>query len=369
MAYGTLPTSSGLLDLPIQSYTPFAPGGITDVQRMGWLSQLQGLGAQMPAAQQYAAQMGGLAGAAPGMLSALTTNNPYAMETAQGARNVYGGYAGWTPNATSRFVQGTGASFDPMNQYLTGMVSEANKQLGREFNQSVMPQLNRAAVGAGPGAYGGTRAGVAQGIREQGLADAMQRQTTNMLGQGYEAGLGRYVQDRANSLGAINQALGTAQQGRLGALDIGTRLGQMQSQYGLEGLGMLPGIYNQAYQSGIIPGNLQGQFGGLLGNIGGAQQGANQNLSNWYNQQFGQVQQQPWTNAAQYASMISPYTSPGTMTQPYNPQVVPTGTSPLQGALGGAMAGYGLWNAYQNASNTPNTPTTGGGANPFDIYR
>ena len=390
--YGVLPTASGLMDQPMMPQSPFGPAGITDAQKFGWLTQLQGLGQQMPATQQYANNMGNLAnqatntynqggfgwnpymGGAYGMAQG-APNQPGFGAAANAAGNTLGRYGGGWSGQMANTINQTGASFNPMNQYLTGMVGEANKQLGRDFNQQVMPAMNRAAIASGSGGYGGTRAGVAQGVREQGLADAMQRQTTQMLGQGYEAGLGRYVQDRGNTLattlGALSQGgqLGMQgaqlfgnlanMQGGLANQAAGTmgQLGTSSQQMNNAMFNQLPGFLGGAFEAGRAPGQLTGQFGGMLGDIGAGQQGQNQRMLDWYNQQYNGMQQMPWDRAGQYAGMISPWTMPGNIGA-VNSQ---TPVSPLGGALTGAGLGFGWANQY---GNQPQTPTAPGGLNP-----
>ena len=89
--YGVLPTASGLMDQPMMPQSPFAPAGITDAQKFGWLTQLQGLGQQMPATQQYANSMGNLANQATNTYNRGGFGfNPYmggAYGMAQGAPN------------------------------------------------------------------------------------------------------------------------------------------------------------------------------------------------------------------------------------------------------------------------------------------
>jgi hypothetical protein len=225
-----------------------------------------------------------------------------------------------------------------MNPMLMGMIGQANQQLGRDFNQNVMPQLNRGLVGSGPGAYGGTRAGIAQGIREQGLADAMQRQTTQMAGQGYEAGLGRYVQDRGNTLGAMGTAQG------VGAQNARTALDAQQFAAGLAGQGAGYGT----------------QIGQTLAGIGGQQQGHNQALQDWYNQQYDYAQGYPNQQFNNWTNWMSGVTKPGNQASvtpnPIQPQR-PGYTSPFAGIAGGAYAGMtvgqGLSDYMGNRTGSP----------------
>jgi hypothetical protein len=317
MTYGLGATAGNLLDLPYQGSEPFAPAGITDLTRQGWATQLQGLAGQGNVANQYAGQFNNF--------------NPNSYTPGTGGGNPYAQLGGQ--------INQVGNSFNPWNPMLMNQIQQANQQLGRDFNQSVMPQLNRGLVGSGPGAYGGTRAGIAQGIREQGLADAMQRQTTQMAGQGYEAGLGRYVQDRGNTFGAISSAQ------NVGAVNARTALNAQQYGAGLagQGAGYLTDIGNQ------------------LSRMGGAQQQANQGTIDWYNRQFVDSQNMPWARFNNYSNTIKPITTSGATGQTN----VSTGeyVSPVGSAIGGGFAGYGF--GQEQWPSTTN-PYTGGGGGSYD---
>lgn len=436
MPVGIVETAENNLTRPYGGVNPFGPAGFTDTTRQGWATQLGGIGGQMPNAQAYAANMGGQAGQSAGafnqgMASGQFSGNPYmggAANLNYGAPNVagwdqarmlagnapnrpgFGRSAGMVNNTMDQYgggwssglantVNQTGASFNPWNPMLGQMAGAANAQLGKDFRQNTMPQLNKDLVGAGPGAYGGTRAGVAQGMREQSLADAMQRQTTGIFGSGYEAGLGRYVSDRANTLSTVNNAMQTGGNLGMAAAQQYGNLGQMRGQLmnesarnignfanqrggvmnesarnlgnmGLTSMGannemfrfghgsLLPQGIRNTYQAGQAPGQVQQNYGRAMTGIGGIQQQQNQNNLDWMNNRYNAQQSYPDTRLNNYAGMIGPYMQPGQVQPQQVGQVAPA-TNPWSTGLGGAMAGYGAYDAYRSSQ-----PAAAGWAGP-----
>lgn len=465
MAVGYSNTAQALMQRPYGGQSPIGPAGQTDLTRQGQLTSLGGMANQYGVAQQNAQNAQGLsqgimqdfdqrmqggqfgwnpamqsgynmagASAGPNQYTGAANHanwagmNPNRYNQAQGlygqsayqpgfglaggmVGNTMQNYGGGYSQGMANTINQTGASFDPFNNpALLNSISQANDTLGRDFRQNVMPQFNRAATGAGPGAYGGTRAGVAQGIREQGLADAMAKQTGDMLSQGYEAGLNRYVQDRGQTVNATLDAMrtggtlgmqgaqmmgnlanmrGNMQQGAASGLagiagnqsqaalqagqnfgslsaqqqDAMRQAGQVQGGLGSSGLGQqndmyrtgmsqMPALQQYGFNAAMQPGQIQQQMGGAMQGYGGQQQAHNQNVSNWYNQQYNAAQGYPDQRFGNYSAQMTPFLSAGGVTPA---QAVP---NYMNSALGGASAGYGLYNAY-NQQNTP--PATNAG--------
>jgi len=324
-----------------------------------------------------------------------------------------------------------GASFNPWNPQLRAMIGSANQQLGRDFRQNTMPGFNRGLVGSGPGAYGGTRAGIAQGLREQGLANAMQNQTTRMAGQGYEAGLGRYVQDRQSTLanmlaqrqlGGQLGMQGAQLGGQLGmqGADLMGRLGMQGAQYGgqfgLQGaeqrskIGMHGAELMSAQDIARIRANAQmgsasinaqavnaatnlraqlaaaglaergagfnTAMGDSLISLGGIQQQQNQNNAGWLNGQFNHAQGMPQQRMNEYLNNLAPVSQGGQVPglQPPNSSGQPQYDSPWAGAMQGAGSGIGMYEDVNSAMNrsgswgNPNTPKPYNPANPAGGY-
>jgi len=70
------------------------------------------------------------------------------------------------------------------NPWLEETYNKAAGGAVRKFNEGTMPEIRRAAVGAG--AYGGGRQGVAEGIAGRGLAEELGGMATQIYGQNYQ---------------------------------------------------------------------------------------------------------------------------------------------------------------------------------------
>jgi hypothetical protein len=461
MPYSVAPTASELLNRPYGGVDPFAPPGITDATKQGYATRMQGLASQGAAARDWSNKLSGFSASrgAGGNYSFGSPNFSDANSRASGTLDQYGqdmsqtlgGYGeavdqtlggagrdiGQTLGQTGRGINQTlgqygramgpgqinriGASFNPWNPQLQSMIGNANQQLGRDFRQNVIPGLNRGLVGSGPGAYGGTRAGIAQGLREQGLANAMQSQTTQMAGQGYEAGLGRYVQDRqstlANMLGQrqLGGQLGIQGAeigGRLGmqGADLMGRLGMQGAQYGgqlgmqgaeqrsrigMQGAELMNAQQLEKLRANAMLRNTQinaqttnaqtdlrakmaaaglaqrgagynTDIGNSLIDFGGIQQGQNQQTANWYNKQYNDAQNFPQQRMDAYTRNLGlaapggqfPGVSVPGATSSENNVTRPQYNSPIGGAWEGARAGVGMYNDISDAWGG------GGGGNP-----
>jgi hypothetical protein len=234
----------------------------------------------------------------------------------------------------------------------------------------------------------------------------MQQQTTQMAGQGYEAGLGRYVQDRNSTLqNLLGQRQLGGQLGMQGAeLMNSQQLARLREGAGLQQAGFQTrGALEQALMSGNVSmlnqamaanagvrqagigaqattsaagisaaarnaqTNLQAQlaaanlaqqgagFGTDIGNslieFGGLQQGANQNNVDWYNKQYNAGQDYPQNRFGDYVDNTSMLTQPGQrpgLNAPNN-SGQPTYDSTAGGAVEGARAGIGLYNDFSDA--------------------
>ncbi len=84
-------------------------------------------------------------------------------------------------------------------------IDQLGADLGRQFNQQVMPGIQSEAIGLGGG--GGSRQGVAEGIAAQGFADAMQRGSTDIMNQEVQ-----------RNMQAATAGGGLAMQGAMGGL-------------------------------------------------------------------------------------------------------------------------------------------------------
>lgn len=169
------------------------------------------------------------------------------------------------------------------NPYLQQNISDANSLIARDFNENIMPSIGQGAQGAGQ--YGSSRQGIAEGIAGRGAAEAMTRNTNQMMNQAYGTGLNAMATGVGQTQGALAAGLSPYQ----AMMDIG---GQQQA-------------FNQL--------------------------GINDDI-NAYN--FNQ--QAPWQNVANLQGALTGnyMGSGGSSTVPV------TGDNPLLGALGGAATGY-----------------------------
>ena len=252
-----------------------------------------------------------LMGAHGGIDQAL--QNQMLAHSLQGGFNQMLGMSG--QQADPGYVNTIGGSFNPWNNpALDDYASRANETLARNFNQSVMPQITGDAVGMGQ--MGSSRHGIREGLAQQGLADAMQRQTADLYNRGFEQGMGRYVQDRGNTLDAW--------------------LGSGRNQ--LAGWAMSPQMYGMTSSANMgVPG-MMSNLGGMQSTIGGYYQG----MMNQYLQQqrdlWNQYQERPYRNLDWYAGIIGgqpgaqgAYSREASAETPWLPQL-----------LGGGALLYGL---------------------------
>ncbi len=99
------------------------------------------------------------------------------------------------------------ASMDVANNPLVQrQIGEANDQMMQDFMQQVIPGINNQAVGAGQ--VGSSRHGMVQGMATQGLADAMQESSTNIMRDAYAIGSEnvRAAVNAGNSMYNLNNA-------------------------------------------------------------------------------------------------------------------------------------------------------------------
>ena len=306
---GLMPSAAALYMQGLQQFPGETMAWANPLQEQGYGTALQGASAAIPQALQNQALAASLQG---GFNAAL-----------EGANR-------WAGNP--QYVQQIGASFDPLNPYLINQVRAANYELGREYAQNVMPRIDLAAVGAGQS--GGSRHGVAQGIASQGLMDAMGRTTADMMSGGYEAGLNRYLQDRANTLNAM----------------------QGYGQLASSGWQMAPSMYNMMSGANMAVPQSLGYLGQTQQQIGGNYQ----NLMNAYLQdaqrRWNESQNAPWQALQNYAGIVygAPVSGAGTQTSTGS-----TGGNWLTGAAGGALAGAGLYDWWNNNQVSPVAPPWG----------
>lgn len=171
-------------------------------------------------------------------------------------------------------------SQDPAVQAMMG----ANERMvNRNLTENMLPSIRGGALNAG--AVGGSRQGIAEGLAMRGSTEALANANAQTM-------LGAY---------------GTAS-------DLAGR-----------GATLFPG----ALQMGMMPGDLAQQYGGAYQQLAGQQIGEQMN-------RYSYPEQSLWDKMATAGGIYSGAGNYGTQTSDM------PGTSPVAGAIGGGMAGYGL---------------------------
>ncbi|MFM0102003.1 hypothetical protein PQR01_00445 [Paraburkholderia rhynchosiae] len=315
--------------------------------------------ASMQAAGMNAAQMN----AAQGSAAQINAPNQNGINLAPTYQNMLSGASGNNPYLTGQIQQGINQANDAYNNSMTNAT--------RNLTQSVLPAINSGAVAAG--GYGGSRQGVAQGnaIGQYGtaLAQAGSQMGMNNQDAAANAQANTYMQGQSNALSALNnlsnQQYGVASQNA--SMQQGMNLANLQNQQQANltnsGYQQQAGLANSGYQqqAGLTNAQLQEQTGqaNLNSNLStnslnsANALGAMSQIGNLTGQvyNYGNAQNAyPYWQTQQVTNMLSPFTGLGGQTS----QTTPYFTNPVGNAIGGATAGLGLYNAYQNASGAGN---------------
>jgi hypothetical protein len=287
-----------LLQENLGAYMPYIQGGLGTIQRG------QGL-------YEQAAQLAGG-----------TRGDPYKYQE-QGSKAIQGGMDLFQPGTLEDPTSGISAFFNPYEDAVVGQVQQDFDQARR------LSDMNQAASAVGSGAYGGSRAAIA----EQEARRNLNREELNALGQLRQTG---YTQ----ALDAASQAQ-EAQQRR--ALTGGSYLGNLGSTFGqlgqrdVELLGSLgqgiSGLGVQEADLGRTATNLlRGDISALSG-FGGQEQMLQQNVLDAMRQTNVERQQLPFQSYGYLSDVLNRV--------PTNESTMKTNTSPQQSGLGQAI-GYGI---------------------------
>jgi hypothetical protein len=208
------------------------------------------------------------------------------------------------------------------NQYLQTQADNISQNMTRNFNTSVLPQINSGAMAAG--GFGGSRHGIAQSLGMRGLNDSIGQAQTNLYSNAYNT-------DQSIQAQKDMQAASLAQQQQIASMQDATNRYGLGNQYnlglgglGLQNKGLDQNFYTNQRQQDISQMGLGAQLANQ-GNLGLSSQG-----SQLY--QNGQTQQQaPWQQLGNLSSIFAPYTGLNSSQSQQTP-----GYSSLQGALAGA---------------------------------
>lgn len=345
---GLLSQYQGYLNQP-QSAGSAAFGG----QAQQWLgnnggntlNQLQA-GAGNLLNSNYAAPQAGAQGInIPSAMKASSVNAPSqnGLDLSGAYDKVINGNAGANPYLTNALQAGV----DQTNTAFAKNQTDLTNNLQR----NILPGISSNAVLAGQ--YGGTRQGIAQGNAISDFTNQMnssntamgQANSANTLGAQAQAfnqgqdrslaamqGLSGQQYGVASQNAALSQAARTQNQNvELNATQFNAGQQQQSNQFNASQQGQTNALNSQNHQAGLAG------MGGLLSNASGY--ATNQDNSGI-------------NRATQVNGLLSPYLSLGGSTS--SPIYQNTGAN----LLGGAAAGLGLYEKFNNASNstTPNTP-------------
>jgi len=290
------------------------------------LGQIGGIGTQMGSTSVPffpGATYVGPSGATQAGVNIGMGSMPYYQQGAESMAGATGNQQAAADTALENYNFLSGAADVASNPYVQAQLKANESAINRNLNENLLPRLQQGAVSVN--ALGSSRLGLAQGRAVGDTSQALANQNANTMLQAYGQGLG-------------------AQQGALSSL------GGLQSGMVQPGVtqGMAGNMMNQAGQAGLGYGQV------VEGYQGKALQDAMQRFSYQY--------QEPWQRAqslAGLAGVFNPYSTnqsynnsfsrgSGTNTTPN-----PAYTSPLQGAIGGAMGGVGLANSLFKPTPSP----------------
>ena len=231
--------------------------------------------------------------------------------------------AGFNPaDPTSQNIYNAGQYAD--NPYLNGAIDAASRDVTRNLTEDVLPGINRQA--AGTGNTNSTRTGIAEGIALRGAQDRIGDIASTIRADAYNSGLNLSEQGRqANMQGTLSgQGMG------LDALNTAIGRGMDMRNQGMQGTVNMFDILGRAgdqYQQD-------------------AQGYADANYTRWKGQY-----DQPWDLLSRYMGAVG-----GTNWGSTTKQTTDNGSSnwmnALQGGIGGATAGLGLYQDFSKLMNS-----------------
>lgn len=235
-----------------------------------------------------------------------------------GQMDAAGALYGFNPgNATMGNI--TDAGMYANNPYMSGMIDAASRDVTRNLTEDVLPGINR--LGSATGNTNSSRTGIAEGIALRGAQDRIGDIASDMRGSAYSQGLNLAEQSRQSNLNARLNALTNS--GNI----YGNAFGQ-----GLQGgaAGLTAGYNNLDALSKA--GALQQQD---------AQGQMNADFARWRGQDdraFDLLDRYMQAIGGQYGSSTTKSADNGQSNW----------MNTLQGALGGASAGLGLYGQFKD---------------------
>lgn len=257
--------------------------------------------------------------AASNMLGASNT----ALGGAQGQMGAADALMDFNPqNGTAQNISDASAYAD--NPYMSQMIDAASRDVVRNLNEDVLPGIDRAA--AVTGNTNSSRAGVAEGIALRGAQDRVGDIAAGLRGDSYSQGLGLAEQGRQANMNAQLNAM--------------TNAGNM---------------YGNAFGQGLqgTAAGLTAQYNNLdaLSKAGALQQQNKQGRINADYARWQAMQNRPFDMLNQYMQIVNGQYGKTTTETADNGQ--PSWLNALQGGLGGATAGLGLYQDYRSMFSNP----------------
>ena len=222
---------------------------------------------------------------------------------------------------TQQNIQNAGQYAD--NPYLNGAIDAASRDVTRNLTEDVLPGINRQAAGAGN--TNSSRTGVAEGIALRGAQDRLGDISSTIRADAYNSGLNLSEQGRQANM-----------QGMLSGQSTG-----LDAQNIAVGRGM--DLRNQGMQGSVNMLDLMGRAGDKYQQD--SQGYADANYARWQGQY-----NQPWDSLSRYMGTVGGQNW-GTQTESSTTKPGST-MGAIQGALGGATAGLGLYKDFSSMMNS-----------------
>lgn len=228
------------------------------------------------------------------------------------------------------------------NPYMSGMIDAASRDVRRNLTEDVLPGISR--VGSATGNTNSSRTGVAEGIALRGAQDRIGDIASTMRGDAYQQGLGLAENARGTNMQAqlqgMSQGLANTENAR-----------QFNTNTQLNALNNAGNLYGNAYGQGIqgTTAGAQQMYNNLdaMSQAGALQQ---QDAQGRLNEQYAKwqgAQDRGFNLLDRYMQIIGGQYGSTTNTTANNGQ--PTWLNTLQGGLGGAAAGLGLYQNFKDA--------------------
>ena len=224
--------------------------------------------------------------------------------------------SGYDPNVA---VWGESAREQYMNPYINNVIGEAQKAAQQNYLES---QGGRASDAVKAGAFGGSRAAIADEVARRTYDSQFQSLTSDLLNKGYSNAQAQFMADRT-ARDAANQ--------------YAAKLGMEGAQFGLEAGKSMQGLGESAF-------GLAGKQANLLNTYGQQQQSQQQRqldqaYENFANQRDAERQNATFLSGILHGVPVTPQSNSITYQ--------PSGTSTNQ-ALGLGIAGLGALNGIKS---------------------